>query len=163
MARIYVGTYAEYVSENLEDNWLNPEDYQGKEEFLKACRELHKDENDPEIMFQNWEGVPNQLISESSVDESLWQYFEACEKYGKEVIDAYLKCFDDWDENDFNERYHGEFNSWEEMAENFLEEIGAIKEIPERLRFYFDYEKYAKDIRLGGDMVEHNGHFFWGS
>lgn len=47
------------------------------------------------------------------------------------------------------------------MAEELLEETGQLSEIPENLRYYFDYEKYARDIRLGGDMCESNGHFFW--
>ena len=35
-----------------------------KEEFYEACRELHKDEEDAEYMFQDWENVPEGLIDE---------------------------------------------------------------------------------------------------
>ena len=48
-------------------------DYKDAEEFLEACYELHKDEEDPELMFQDyeadesWEG---KLYSECSVPEA---------------------------------------------------------------------------------------------
>lgn len=37
--------------------------------FLAACAELHKDEHDPEFMFQDWEGIPAEMISESYIEE----------------------------------------------------------------------------------------------
>ena len=47
------------------------------------------------------------------------------------------------------------------MAEELLEETGGLDQIPENLRYYFDYEKYANDLRLGGDFTEHDGYYFW--
>jgi len=29
------------------------------------------------------------------------------------------------------------------------------------LRFYFDYEKFGRDLELGGDVWESNGFYFW--
>jgi len=48
--RIYVGTYAKYNSGSIKGQWLNLKDYSDKDDFLAACRELHKDESDPEFM-----------------------------------------------------------------------------------------------------------------
>jgi antirestriction protein len=52
-------------------------------------------------------------------------------------------------------------DSWAKMAEELLDSTGALDAIPENLRYYFDYDAYARDIRLGGDMCEHDGYFFW--
>jgi len=41
-----------------------------------------------------------------------------------------------------------------EYAENFLEETGLIDLIPENLRYYFDYESYARDMVYSGDICE---------
>lgn len=71
-ARVYVSTYRKYASGNLEGAWLTLKDYAGKREFLAACKKLHKDEPDPEFMFQDWENVPSWMISESSIDEEVW-------------------------------------------------------------------------------------------
>lgn len=62
-ARVYVGTYAKYNNGSLFGKWLDLSDYSDKEEFIEACWELHKDEEDPELMFQDYENIPiNTLI-----------------------------------------------------------------------------------------------------
>ena len=61
-AKVYVGTYAKYNNGSLFGAWLDLSDYSDKEEFYEACRELHKDEEDAEYMFQDWENVPEGLI-----------------------------------------------------------------------------------------------------
>lgn len=72
--RVYVGTYHKYNEGSIAGAWLNLEDYNDKAEFMEACRRLHKDEADPEFMFQDWEGVPSWMIRESSIDAELWEY-----------------------------------------------------------------------------------------
>ena len=54
-AKVYVGTYAKYNNGSLSGAWLDRSDYSDKEEFYEACRELHKDEEDAEYMFQDYE------------------------------------------------------------------------------------------------------------
>jgi len=71
-AQIYVGTYAKYNAGSIAGAWLNLEDYQDKDAFLKACAELHKDEEDPELMFQDFEGFPSNFYSESGIEEELF-------------------------------------------------------------------------------------------
>ena len=56
-AKVYVGTYGKYNNGSLSGAWLDLSDYSDKEEFYEACRELHKDEEDAEYMFQDWENV----------------------------------------------------------------------------------------------------------
>lgn len=159
MAKIYVGTYAKYNSGSIEGKWLDLEDYADKDEFEAACRALHADEDDPEFMFQDWEDIPDAFISECRIASEFWSYLDSDADEGAKA--AYMACFDRWDEGDFNDHYRGEYDSWEDMAEALLDDAGDIESIPEHLRYYFDYEKYARDLRLNGDLVEHNGYFFW--
>ena len=75
-ASVYVGTYAKYNNGSLFGAWLNLSNYSDKEEFYEACRELHKDEEDAEYMFQDYENIPEALISESWISENffaLWK------------------------------------------------------------------------------------------
>lgn len=72
-ARVYVGTYGKYSRGSIEGAWLTLKDYANKGEFLAACRALHKDERDPELMFQDWENVPSWMISESGIDAEVWE------------------------------------------------------------------------------------------
>lgn len=158
---VYVGTYAAYNSGSLRGEWLNLSDYESRTEFYRACAELHKVEHDPEFMFQDWEGIPEGLIGESWISESCWDVMEAYGKYGEDQVNAFLALFDGWDEEDFNNKYRGEYESWAAMAEDFLDETGELADVPEHLRSYIDFQAYGRDIRLNGDMVEHDHHFFW--
>lgn len=159
--QIYVGTYAKYNDGNLFGKWLDLEDYSDRDEFYEACAELHADEEDPEFMFQDWEGIPDGMISESHVSPECWTLLDAYEKYDEDMVNAYCYCFGEWNEKNFNERYLGEYDSWEHMAEELLEETGQLEEVPDWARCYFDHEKYANDLRIVGDFTEHDGYYFW--
>lgn len=41
-----------------------------------------------------------------------------------------------------------------EYAHSFIEDTGLLDQIPENLRFYFDTEKFARDMVIGGDVCE---------
>lgn len=81
-ARVYVGTYAKYNAGSLEGKWLNLADYANKAEFIAACLALHKDEADPELMFQGWEGIPSWMISEGHIDAEVWNQKPEAEPRG---------------------------------------------------------------------------------
>ena len=42
--------------------------------------------------------------------------------------------------------YCGEWHSEEEFAENLIEELGILDEMPEHLRRFFDIEAYAEEL-----------------
>ena len=79
--KIYCGTYAKYANGSIDGAWLDLEDYSDKDEFLAACRELHKDEADPEFMFQDWEGIPDDMVSEFHVSPECWDVLEAYDEF----------------------------------------------------------------------------------
>ena len=157
--RIYVGTYAKYNNGSIQGEWLDLDDYNDKDDFIEACLELHDDEEDPELMFQDWENIPDAFISESSIDPDFWEYMNS--DHDEDAKAAYLACFGEWDESDFEERYRGQYDSFTDLAEQLLDETGELEAIPKRLRYYFDYESYGRDLELGGDFCEHGGHYFW--
>ena len=74
MAKVYVGTYAKYNNGSIFGEWIDAEDYADKEEFIEACKELHKDEPDPELMLQDYEGFPEVFYSEKDIDSRLWDW-----------------------------------------------------------------------------------------
>lgn len=76
--KIYVGTYAKYNNGSIFGEWMNLSDYEDLEEFYTACKELHKDEQDPEFMFQDFE-TPELLkgkISEMGIDDDIFEVAE---------------------------------------------------------------------------------------
>ena len=148
-ARIYVGTYAKYNAGSIEGKWLELDDYADRNAFYEACRELHKDEPDPEFMFQDYEGFPSGMYSESNVPAELWDWL-AMDEDDQELLAVYQEHVDqDGTIEQAREAFAGKFDSPEDWAANFLEDTGMLNEIPENLRYYFDYEAYARDAALG--------------
>ena len=159
--KVYVSTFAKFNNGNLDGEWLDLADYADKDDFIEACRKLHADERDPELMFADWEEIPSGLVSECSVSPECWELLDAYTSHDEGAVNAYVALFGEWDQKDFEERYRGEYSSWTTLAEEILDETGELDEIPEHLRGYFDYEAYGRDLRLGGDFTEHDGHYFW--
>lgn len=44
--------------------------------------------------------------------------------------------------------------SVEDVAMELIEDSGALDGLPEDLRYYFDYEAYARDLKINGDLIE---------
>lgn len=75
-AAVYCGTYKKYNEGSLDGAWMKLINYPNSESFLKACTEVHKDENDPEFMFQDTEYVPKEFYSESCIYPELFQVIQ---------------------------------------------------------------------------------------
>ena len=159
--RIYVGTYKKYSEGSIKGAWLDLEDYASKDDFYAACYALHSDEPAPEIelMFSDHEGIPDFFIGESNIKDEFWSYMDC--NMDDEVKAAYVEAKDRWDEEDCQSSYIGQFRDYEELAEYLVDDCGVVGEIPDNLKYYFNYEAYGRDIRLSGDVVEENGYFFW--
>lgn len=110
-------------------------------------------------MFQDHEDIPKFFIGESCLSDDIWSYMDC--NMDDEVKKAYVEAKEQWDEEDCESSYIGEFRSFTKLAEYLVDEQGTLNDIPEHLRYYFDYEAYGRDIRLSGDVVEENGYFFW--
>ena len=87
--KLYVGTYAKYNRGSIAGAWLDLDKFKDADEFAAACRRLHKDERDPELMFQDVEidaGCDWQegLYSESSIPRDYWTLKAEFEAKAKE-------------------------------------------------------------------------------
>lgn len=78
-----------------------------------------------------------------------------------EVIEAYIENMGAHygvNIDEIEEAYYGEFEDFTDFAHHLLEETGDLDQIPESLRYYFDFEAYGRD--LSHDFFESNGYFF---
>lgn len=157
MPEIYVGTYAKYNAGNLDGVWLDLEEFDSYEEFMEAARAVHDDESDPELMFQDHSYVPRSMISESHVSPDLWEMLDEADY---DAACAYVECFGAWDKDQLRERYLGEFDSARDYVEQYMEETGQLDSLPDWAQSYFDFEAYARDLQLGGDIINHGTYFF---
>lgn len=97
MAKCYVGTYGKYNEGNLAGKWLDLNDYPTYKDFCAACRELHKNECDPEFMIQDWEGLPDgfaatEWISEKDFND-IKEALQDEEKADLQIVDYSEKAF----------------------------------------------------------------------
>ena len=121
---------------------------------------MHEDEEEPELMLQDWE-CPEELqgfISEVGLDENLFLLNDVQED--EEHVIAYLEYAGEITEKRIEEardNYIGEFNDYDDLGRYFVE-INVV-EVPESLKYYINYEDYGRDISY--DLVEVGNHYFW--
>lgn len=96
MARCYVGTYGKYNAGSLYGKWLDLSDYATYQDFLKACKELHKNESDPEFMIQDWENLPDGFPAQEWISEDEFNEIKLSEAREQtadlRIIDYSDKC-----------------------------------------------------------------------
>lgn len=90
-ASVYVGTYGKYNSGSIAGKWLKLSKYESKNEFLQVCKKLHKDESDPEFMFQDYEDVPESMIGESFISDEIWKVLAVLKKYDANRQEAFAE------------------------------------------------------------------------
>jgi antirestriction protein len=167
-ARIYVGTYAKYNDGSLFGKWMDLSDYSDSEDFFKACKELHADEEDPELMFQDYENIPESLINESWLSPNIFAVIEAVGNLSETQQEAFAVWLnftssniasDDIDDliSSFEDDYQGEYGSEEDYAYEVIDE--CYPDLPEFAKTYFDYEKFARDLFIG-DYYYDEGYVF---
>jgi len=154
---VYVSTYAKYNAGAPAGAWLNLDDYADRDEFIEAARDLHANESDPEFMYQDWEGLPSALVSESTIEDEVWDYIAHGAEEGAKR--AFIDITGYWDTDEFDSRYQGEWDSKRDFAEQLAEDLGYLDNIPEHLQGYFDYDAFARDLFLDGYTFE-NGSVF---
>lgn len=157
--RIYVGTYHKYNSGNLGGAWLDLDDYDGKDSFYEACRELHKDEEDPEFMFQDFENFPSDFYGESGCDDVLWDWLEL-DKHEREVVSEFLTVAGMTDTHSILEAYQGTYESETDYAYQYIDDTGVLNDMPENLQHYFDYEAFGRDLFMCDLFITDNGFVF---
>lgn len=169
--KIYVADLAAYNAGHLRGEWLNLSNYQNAEHLRHAIGALLDTWNEEpisgvcgpieEYRIDDYEGIPSALIPRHGGlnAKKVMAYAELCEMEGSGPATAFIeaelhrgKAPEEWP-REFQERYLGSFSSLEDWARRHLESTGLFTGAPEALRRYFDFEAYARDARLGGDIL----------
>jgi antirestriction protein len=166
---LYCCTYAKYNRGSIAGKWLKLHDYDGIGAFLQACREVHRDEADPELMFQDYEGMPDQLFSESLSEAGLQKLYDWLQlgNADRRLLDEYLDAtgysFGEVDVQDVRSKLYcildypfiGDHNT--AMGWHVIDE-GLIV-APDNLRCYINFETLGRDW-LSDFSVSTNGYVF---
>lgn len=148
--KIYVGTYAKYNDGSIDGKWIDLSEYNTYEDFVDACRELHKDEKDPEFMVQDYENFPEKWYHESGLPTE--EEFDKINEYylmddsEKDAYAAYVSYTDNDSIDDFHDAYQGKFDSAEDFAYHIVDSMGWDSLGQENLDMYFDYDSFGRDL-----------------
>jgi len=157
--KIYVGTYNKYNNGSIAGAWLTLTDYSDTQDFLAACYNLHNDEIDSELMFQDFDDIHKNYQKECIDLEEVYYYVNACLSDNKDVIDAGLDCEIPLDS--IMDAYIGTYDSDSDFAYQMAFDMGTLQEI-ERVSPWIanaiDWHLAARDLMY--DYIESNGHYF---
>ena len=163
---IYVGTYYKYNCRgSLYGMWIDLTTFDDYAEFTDFCRRLHRDEFDPEFMCQDYEHFPECWYHESGLPTA--KAFERINEYAaldEDKREAYEIFLNNYDEDatleQFEERYDGKYEGGEDFAEHLCEECGYLRNLPAWLQCCIDYSAVWRNLDIGGDYSEYDGHIF---
>ncbi|WP_309385688.1 antirestriction protein ArdA [Cerasicoccus frondis] len=166
--RAYIACLASYNAGILHGGWI---DLDGAEEIAEAIESILS--NSPETDAEEWAIHDHEYCGNLSEYAGLtclqniidahqqceqdgidWeQFIEFCDHLGEDLEVSNIRKFQD--------AYAGSARSLVAWCEEFLDETGQLSEVPENLRFYFNYEAFARDMEIndvftldhGGDVL----------
>ena len=146
--RVYVGTYNKYNNGSIKGEWLTLANFVDVQEFNAKCQEIHKDDHDPEFMYQDYEGIPKPLIGESWIDDRVFDILNL--GLSDEEQTAFIEYMDNqgfyWDDiNDahesFEDSFRGNFDKLQDFTDQEFDQL-HLHEIPSYLTYVIDYDAY---------------------
>ncbi len=146
---VYVGTYSKYNDGSIFGMWVDLVKCGDFDTFMEVCHNLHADEEDPELMFQDYENFPRRWYSESCFDEDTFDKiieYADMDEDDKEAYEEFMDAFSNEDMDSFKDHYMGQWDSEKDFAEHIISECYNLENMMGHLASYFDYESYARDL-----------------
>ena len=168
--RAWVGCLSCYNSGRLFGKWINGTECEDLESAGIATMETVGDYSalrcvkcfgdEFSVMdHENYLGLINGECGISEAAEAARQLAEITDDSEREIVIAWLGNGMKFDLDTMREAYIGEYSHDAAMAEEFAENCDLLGDMPESLRYYFDFEAYARDLM--NDVWEFSGYYFW--
>jgi antirestriction protein len=150
--RVYVACLASYNNGRLHGRWIDATDADDMRDAVSAMLAESPTPGAEEWAIHDYEHFEGLKFGESADFDNIAMHAAMLAEHGGAWA-AYV----DWvyesnaTADDFQDRYCGEYRTAEEYAEELVEDCGMLSEMPENLRCYFDFERFARDLNLSGD------------
>lgn len=159
---LYVGTYAKYNDGSLSGMWVDLTTFYDYNDFITFCNALHADEKHPELMFQDFQNMPEAFYCESGISAETFgkinDYYNLCQYYDKAAVDAYID-----DNNGYMDGFENAFCGEYDDETDFAMQMKPFDEIESEIGYQyandFDYEAYARDLFIS-EYSYNNGYVF---
>lgn len=113
-----------------------------------------------EWIVADYDGIPNGYVWEYDLKDDYWELKEAMDAnphIPEAVFFAGVSL--EIPPASIPEAYQGTYDRDEDFAADLAESCGYLDDMPENLSYYFDYEKFARDLMLS-DFMQASGHYF---
>lgn len=163
-ARIYVASLSDYNAGRLHGVWIDLNQHADAEEVNSTIWEMLSKSPDPdaeEFAIHDYECFAGFKVEEYDTIESVFALHEVLEDLGDDCVPFAL-----WAENvgydaaeavdnvdSFRDQFIGE-TTVKDYAYEYVNDCLFTDETPETLKTYFDYDAFARDLVLGGDVYE---------
>jgi antirestriction protein len=162
-SKVFVTTYALYneglqFKNNQTGFWLDTANYDVE---TLIANFVAQGDQDPELMFTDYEGFPESLYSESGMDFDLINEYDELDDDEQKVVE-YLIDHLGYDIKSALDK-HEDVNVHDCSAHDYV--YGLVDEyydLPDLAKTYFDYDAFARDLLIEGDIAEHDGLLFSG-
>lgn len=155
--RMYVACLASYNEGILHGKWIDldgktADDIQAEIDAMLAASPVPGAE---EWGAHDWEGLD---FGEYPNLAEVADYVEMMESLDDSERDAFRAFTDNMGPHDgtslacFREAYIGEFDSVENYAQQYINDVGLLSDVPDHIARYFDLAAFARDLVLGGDI-----------
>ena len=103
-------------------------------------------------------------MDKSEVKNEIEARVEALSAFEQDVLKVIMEEYT----SDINEALqiveYGDYTTWSgnsmaDVAKTMAEECGYLDSVPDKMRYYIDYEKWGRDLDLEGTFLEGNGFF----
>lgn len=154
--RVYVACLAAYNAGKLHGRWIDCT--QGADYIHAEIADMltHSPEPDAEEWAIHDADFWGLHIDEYTSIESLAEWAEALEGCDNPRLIAELRDTLDTDESIedaiayHEDHYQGAFDNLTRWAENYIDMQGCLRDVPENIAWYFDYELYGKQNERDG-------------
>ena len=177
---VYIGTYGHYNDGNLDgvgeaSGWIDLTTFKDADEFRSWLSEQAKKDptEDHEFMFQDFQGFPRDLYSESSVSDDVFAFIDFKKKsnLSDDAIEDITEVVDTNRLVEANEKgYIHVFNASDfgDVAQSIVDDYGTEAFTREDWQDAFDYERYGRDASFNEpvftdeDGNEQSVYSYWG-
>lgn len=155
--RIYVASLSAYNAGILHGEWITLNGKTREEVLYEISLMLIKSTGDrpaEEWAIHDHEGFAPYEVSEYADISELCDLVAAVEEHGRQILALvdHLSLDAEAAVRYHEDNYQGEWHSLSEWAEDWLEQTGSLSELHDNLKHYFDYESFARDCEMGGDI-----------
>ena len=155
--RIYVACLSSYNAGKLHGRWIECD--QTVDDIRTQIKEMLSQSPEPlaeEWAIHDYENFDGVCLHEYECLDDIAAFCELREKWGGLLSHVVSHCggLSQLDEatKKLEEDYAGEAESLADWAEKDLTDTGQLEKVPESLRYYIDFRKYARDLELSGDV-----------